>query len=97
MPPQPSTTLRLRSPKRRLNIHIGSIVIAITPHARFPIRVLIVLLDVTRQGFDVVMDKRMDKFPSASFYDDVLMNFHVGHAGILILKAAFEPSQSLTE
>src|SRR5258708_21171762 len=46
MPPQPSATLRLRSPKARLNVLMAAV--PIKPDARLPIRVLVVLLDVTR-------------------------------------------------
>src|ERR1700676_4172255 len=57
MAPQPSATLRLRSPKGGLNVLVAAV--AIKPDARLPIRVLVVLLDVTRQGLDVVMDERL--------------------------------------
>jgi hypothetical protein len=53
MAPQPSAALRLRSPKRGLNVLLAAV--AIKPDARLPIRVLVVLLDVTRQRLDVVM------------------------------------------
>src|ERR1700675_1680890 len=95
MAPQPSATLRLRSPKRGVNVVMATV--PIEPDARLPIRVLVVLLNVPRQGLDVVMDERLNQLTRGSRYDDVFMHFHVGHAGILILKAAFEAPESLTE
>src|SRR6266478_224244 len=86
MPPQPSATLRLSPPKAGMNVLVVSIAGAIEPDTRLPIRVLIVLLDVTRQGLDVVMDERMGELARCSIYDDVLMHFHVGHARVLILQ-----------
>src|SRR6267378_2445644 len=58
MAPQPSAALRLRSPKRGLNVLLAAV--AIKPDARLPIRVLIVLLDVTRQRLDIVMCERLN-------------------------------------
>src|SRR6267378_5488286 len=95
MAPQPSASLRLRSPKGGLNVLLAPA--AIEPDARLPIRVLVVLLDVTRQGLDIVMDERLNQLTRCSCYDDMLMDFHVGNAGILILKAAFEAPESLAE
>jgi hypothetical protein len=93
--PQPSPLLRLCSPEGWLNLLLS--VVPIKPDARLPIRILVVLLDVTKQRFDVVMDKRVHELARRSPDDDVLMHFHVGHAGILILKAAFETSQAFAE
>src|ERR1700730_13037069 len=95
MAPQPSATLRLCSPKGGLNVLLAAV--AVKPDARLPIRVLVVLLDVTRQGLDVVMDKWMNQPKRCSRHDNVFVYFHVGHAGILILQAAFEAPKSLAE
>src|SRR5258708_29944593 len=43
------------------------------------------------------MDKWTSKLTRGARYDDVFVHFHVGPAGILILKAAFEAPESLAE
>src|SRR5258707_13980067 len=95
MPPQPSATLRLRSPKGGLNVLLAAV--AIKPDARLPIRVLVVLLDVTRQELDVVMDKRRIKLTSGGRYDHVFDCCDLGHSGILVVNGGIEPRESLAE
>src|SRR5580704_7811952 len=97
MTSEPAAALSLGSAECGLNVFLTFVVRAVEPDSRLPIRVLIVLLDVARQGLDVVVNERMTQFASRSFNYHVLVHFHVGHAGILILQAAFETAQAFAE
>src|ERR1700722_18684077 len=99
MAAQPATALGLGSPEGRLNVFIIIILVsvAVEPDSRFPVGVFIVLLDVTRQGLDVVVDQRMGEFARRSINHDVLVDFHVGHGGVLILQAALEAAETSTK
>src|SRR5258708_799201 len=54
---EPAAALGLRSPQSAAQL--AGIFFAPREHARFPVGILVVLLDVTRQRFDVVMHNRI--------------------------------------
>src|SRR5579864_88293 len=61
-----------------------------TPDARFPIRVFVMFLNVSRKVLHVVMEKPRFELCRSATYENVLMHFHVAHRAVLILCAALE-------
>src|SRR5580704_17475159 len=55
------------------------------------------LADIAGERLDVVMEQRMFEFCGIVFDNHVLVNFHVGHGGILISQTAFEAAFAATE
>src|SRR6185437_11110635 len=85
---EPAAALGLRSHEsRRKGIFRGFLP---APHARFPVGVLVVLLDVSRKALDVAMKKFIAENTCSSADHHVLVDFHVAHGAILIGGAAFK-------
>src|SRR5579864_1295643 len=55
--PQPPPSLGLRSKQRRLEV--TCVPLALKPHLRFPVRIFVVLADVSRKRLHVVMKQRI--------------------------------------
>lgn len=82
---EPTAALRLRPEKRRRNFIASTF---LRQHARFLVRIFIVLLDVARQPFDVVMNQRMLEARRLTFDVDMFMDLHICHRRVLILQPA---------
>src|ERR1035437_2505363 len=96
-PLEPSPALRLSA--KQIGAHRFRIrgAFRLQEHARFPVRVLIVLEDVARQGIDIVVDQRVVQLRGGPIYHHVFVDFDVGHGGILILQAAFKAASPFAE
>src|SRR2546422_3934925 len=84
--PQPATPLSLSRKQGRRKFAGFSL----KPNASFPIRVLIVLLNIAGERVAVMMKQRIAEHPYIPVNDDVLVHFHVTHRAVLVLEAAFE-------
>src|SRR5581483_6765195 len=60
------------------------------PYPRFPVGVLIVLLNISGEIFNIAMYNPRLQLTHRSVNHDVLMDFHVTHRCVLQTRAAFE-------
>src|SRR5437667_363038 len=84
--PQPATPLSLSRKQGRRKFAGFSL----KPNASFPIRVLIVLLNVAGERVAVMVQQRILQPCGPAAHNDMLVHFHVTHRAVLVLEAAFE-------
>src|SRR6202007_729767 len=84
--------LSLRSEQRGRQVF--AVCFTLEPNLRLPVRILIMLPDVTRQGLRIVVEKRMLEPPDSArcipIDDNMLVNFHIGHGCVLVFETAFK-------
>src|SRR2546428_600960 len=84
--PQPATPLSLSRKQGRRKFAGFSL----KPNASFPIRVLIVLLNVAGERVAVTVQQPILQPCGPAAHNDMLVHFHVTHRAVLVLEAAFE-------
>src|SRR5450631_1615807 len=92
---EPSSALCLST--EQIRAHLFRIAFWLQKHARLPVRVLIVLQDVTRQGIDIVVDQWIAQRGGGPIYHHVFVDLDVGHGRILILQTAFKTTSPFAE
>src|SRR5581483_7694254 len=84
--PAPPLCLVAKQPGRQVFVSC----IAMQPGLRFPVRVLIVLANITRERFDIVVRDCISQLACFSGDHHVLVNLGISHGGVLIFEAALE-------
>src|SRR5439155_16365398 len=67
-----------------------TVVSCVAPHPHFPVRIFVVLLYVSGETFNIVMNQTFFQLAGPAAHHHVLMHFHIAHGSVLVLRPAFK-------